>query len=129
MSIAIKRAYEERSSKDGTRVLVDRVWPRGVSKDELHIDGWYREVAPSTQLRKWFGHDPERWSEFQKRYLAELRKPALREQLEELAKLGKRGKLTLVYGARDEEHNQAVVLRDYLTKLTAPKNRSTSTRT
>jgi uncharacterized protein YeaO (DUF488 family) len=130
MSITIKRAYEERSSKDGTRILVDRVWPRGVSKDELHIDGWYRELAPSTELRKWFGHDPERWHEFQKRYVAQLREPDLRERLQELAALAKRGKVTLVYGARDEEHNQAVVLRDYLKKLTvAPKKRSTSART
>ncbi|HKU68081.1 MAG TPA: DUF488 family protein [Candidatus Baltobacteraceae bacterium] len=119
MSIALKRAYDAPDDKDGQRILVDRVWPRGVSKDDLHLDGWYREVAPSTELRKWFAHDPERWPEFQKRYLAELRRAPLREPLEELAKLSKRRKVTLVYGARDEEHNQAVVLRDYLRKLAA----------
>ncbi|HLI95592.1 MAG TPA: DUF488 domain-containing protein [Candidatus Baltobacteraceae bacterium] len=117
MSIALKRAYEAPASKDGRRILVDRVWPRGVSKEELHLDGWFREVAPSTQLRKWFGHDPERWSEFEKRYRAELRKSGMREPLEELAAMAKRGKVTLVYGAHDEEYNQAVVLRDYLKKL------------
>jgi uncharacterized protein YeaO (DUF488 family) len=117
MPIAIKRAYDAPGAKDGHRILVDRVWPRGLTKEELHLDGWYRELAPSTQLRKWFGHDPERWTEFQKRYAGELRRADVREQLDELAKLSKRGKVTLVYGARDEEHNQAVVLRDYLKRL------------
>jgi uncharacterized protein YeaO (DUF488 family) len=117
MSIAVKRAYEAPSEKDGRRVLVDRVWPRGVGKEELRLDAWYRELAPSTPLRKWFGHDPERWSEFQKRYRAELQQPDAREALQELATMAKRGKVTLVYGARDEEHNQAVVLRDYLKKI------------
>lgn len=121
MSIAVKRAYEAPAAKDGRRILVDRVWPRGVGKEELRLDGWYRELAPSTPLRKWFGHDPERWAGFQKRYLAELRRAELREPLDELAKLGKRGKVTLVYGARDEEHNQAIVLRDYLKRLIAKK--------
>ena len=121
MSIAVKRAYEAPAAKDGRRILVDRVWPRGVGKEELRLDGWYRELAPSTPLRKWFGHDPERWAGFQKRYLAELRRAELRDPLDELAKLGKRGKLTLVYGARDEEHNQAIVLRDYLKQIIAKK--------
>ncbi len=119
MSIAVKRAYDAPAARDGHRFLVDRVWPRGVSKEDLELQGWYRELAPSTQLRKWFGHDPERWPEFQKRYLAELRRKELREPLNELAKLAKRGKVTLVYGARDEEHNQAIVLRDYLKRLLA----------
>jgi uncharacterized protein YeaO (DUF488 family) len=117
MSIAIKRAYEPPSKKDGRRILVDRVWPRGVTKDALRVDAWYKDLAPSTPLRKWFGHDPERWAEFQKRYAAELRKSHARETLEELSTFAKRHKLTLVYGARDEEHNQAVVLRDYLKRL------------
>lgn len=121
MSIAVKRAYEAPAAKDGRRILVDRVWPRGVGKEELRLDGWYRELAPSTPLRKWFGHDPERWSEFRRRYLAELRCAEVREQLHGLAQLGKRGKVTLVYGARDEEHNQAVVLRDYLKRLISKK--------
>lgn len=119
MSIAVKRAYEAPAERDGRRILVDRVWPRGVTKDELRLDAWYRDLAPSTELRKWFAHDPERWPEFQKRYAAELKRAKAREQVEELAALGKRGKVTLVYGARDEEHNQAIVLRDYLKRLIA----------
>lgn len=121
MSIALKRAYDAPAKADGRRILVDRVWPRGVSKEALQLDAWYRELAPSTQLRKWFGHDPERWPEFQKRYTAELRRAQLREQLQKLAALAKRGKVTLVFGARDEEHNQAVVLRDFLKRLIANK--------
>lgn len=123
MSITVKRAYDPPEAKDGRRILVDRVWPRGVTKDELRLDGWYRDLAPSTELRKWFGHDPERWAEFQKRYAAELRRAELREHLSELATAAKRSKVTLLYGARDEEHNQAIVLRDYLKKLIA-KNSS-----
>lgn len=123
MSITVKRAYDPPEAKDGRRILVDRVWPRGVTKDELRLDGWYRDLAPSTELRKWFGHDPERWTEFQKRYAAELRRAELREHLSELATAAKRSKVTLLYGARDEEHNQAIVLRDYLKKLIA-KNSS-----
>lgn len=124
MSFALKRAYEPPSEKDGRRVLVDRVWPRGVSKEALQLDAWYRDLAPSTQLRKWFGHDPERWPDFKKRYSAELRRPELRERLQELAALGKRGKVTLVFGARDEEHNQAIVLRDVLKRLIGRKTAS-----
>jgi uncharacterized protein YeaO (DUF488 family) len=121
-AIHIKRAYDPPAKADGRRVLVDRVWPRGVSKDELQLDAWYRDLAPSTQLRKWFGHDPERWPEFRKRYLAELRAAGIRERVKELAALAKDGKLTLVYGARDEEHNQAVALRDYLETLLSKKS-------
>jgi len=123
MSIAVKRAYDPPEAKDGRRILVDRVWPRGVTKDELRLDGWYRDLAPSTELRKWFGHDPERWPEFQKRYAAELRRAGMRERLSELAAMAKRSKVTLLFGARDEEHNQAIALRDYLKKLIA-KNSS-----
>lgn len=119
MSIAVKRAYDAPDAKDGRRILVDRVWPRGLTKDELRLDGWYRDLAPSTQLRKWFGHDPERWPEFQKRYAAELKRADLREELRELAAMAKRSKVTLLFGARDEEHNQAIVLRDYLKRLIA----------
>jgi uncharacterized protein YeaO (DUF488 family) len=119
MSIALKRAYDAPDAKDGQRILVDRVWPRGVSKEDLQLAGWCREIAPSTQLRKWFAHDPQRWPQFQKRYLAELRRADLREPLSELASLAKRHKVTLVYAARDEEHNQAIVLRDYLRTLVA----------
>lgn len=121
MPITVKRAYEAPEAKDGRRILVDRVWPRGLGKDELRLDAWYRDLAPSTQLRKWFGHDPERWAEFRKRYVAELRHAGVLERVRELAALAKRGKVTLVYGARDEEHNQAIVLRDYLKQLIAKK--------
>lgn len=120
MSIALKRAYDPPETRDGLRILVDRVWPRGLSKDALHLDGWYKDLAPSTQLRKWFGHDPDRWSEFQKRYRAELRGEEAREPLAQIAKLARRGKVTLVYGARDEEHNQAIVLRDLLKRRARP---------
>lgn len=110
--IRVKRAYEPTKPQDGRRVLVDRIWPRGVSKDELDLDQWLKEIAPSDELRKWFGHDPERWDEFRKRYFAELDEhPELVAQLRAWAD----GHLvTLVYGAHDEEHNNAVALKEYL---------------
>lgn len=108
MSISLKRAYDPPRSTDGKRVLVDRIWPRGVAKDKAKIDLWLKDVAPSTELRQWFGHDPERWAEFRKKYRAELKgNPAL----DELRKMAGKGKVTLVYAARDEEHNNAVVLQ------------------
>ena len=111
MSISLKRAYEPPAETDGTRVLVDRLWPRGVAKSRARIDLWLKEVAPSTELRKWFGHDPDKWPEFQKRYRAELKgNPALSELREQ----SRQGKITLVYAARDELHNDAVVLRQVL---------------
>jgi uncharacterized protein YeaO (DUF488 family) len=113
-TIKLKRAYEEPSAQDGTRILVDRLWPRGVRKQDARIDHWFKEIAPSAELRKWFAHDPARWSVFRRRYSAELRQHA--EQLEELRKLVRRGTVTLVYAARDEEHNDAVVLREVLAR-------------
>lgn len=111
----VKRIYDELEKPDGYRVLVDRVWPRGVSKEKARIDLWMKEIAPSGALRKWFGHDPERWAEFQKRYRKELRGAAgLIKQLRELA--AAHGVVTLIYSARDELHNQAVALRGYLQK-------------
>lgn len=111
MEVALKRAYEPPSAGDGMRVLVDRLWPRGVSKAAARIDVWLKDVAPSTELRKWFGHDPEKWPEFQQRYRAELKgNPALAA----LRKLARQGHVTLVYGAKDEEHNDAVVLAKLL---------------
>jgi uncharacterized protein YeaO (DUF488 family) len=110
--VRLKRAYEPADDSDGTRVLVDRLWPRGVGKKDAAIDRWVKDLSPSAELRKWFGHDPERWSEFRRRYRAELR--AHSEQLEELRALVRKGPVTLVYAARDEEHNDAVVLRDVL---------------
>ena len=110
--VNVKRVYEPRSRGDGQRVLVDRVWPRGVSKEKLSDAIWLKEVAPSTQLRKWFGHRPERWTEFRKRYAAELdRNP---EAIAKLRALSARRPVTLLYAARDEEHNQAVALAEYL---------------
>jgi uncharacterized protein YeaO (DUF488 family) len=114
MTITLKRAYEAPTRADGWRVLVDRLWPRGVSKDEAHINLWLKEVAPSSELRKWFAHDPEKWPEFRKRYLSELRhNPALAE-LQALAR--QHARLTLVYAARDEMHNQAQLLKEVLTQ-------------
>ncbi len=115
MSISLKRAYESPEKRDGYRVLVDRLWPRGVKKEEAALDDWMKEIAPTTELRKWFGHDPDRWGEFRKRYLTELK--AHREVLRELAARAEKGKVTLVFGAKDTERNQAVVLRQYLERL------------
>ncbi len=112
--IAIKRVYEPAAEGDGFRVLVDRLWPRGVSKESAKIGVWMREIGPSDALRKWFGHDPARWEEFRKRYEKEL--DGKGELVAELAGIASKGKLMLVYGAKDTEHNQAVVLKGYLEK-------------
>jgi uncharacterized protein YeaO (DUF488 family) len=110
--LSLKRAYDPYSPQDGQRLLVDRLWPRGVSKDSLKIEQWYRDVAPSAGLRKWFGHDPARWDEFKNRYFAELeRNPASWQPILEKAR---HGETTLIYGARDTEHNDAVALREFL---------------
>ncbi|MBV8737865.1 MAG: DUF488 domain-containing protein [Alphaproteobacteria bacterium] len=113
LDIRLKRAYETPAAEDGIRVLVDRVWPRGVRKSAAAIDLWAKDLAPSTELRRWFGHDPTRWEEFRRKYQEELSHRA--ERLNELRALAQQGRLTLVFGARDEHHNQAVVLRDLLT--------------
>jgi len=110
-NVRLKRVYEPPSPEDGTRVLVDRLWPRGLSKDAAAIDHWMKDVAPSTELRKWFGHDPARWNEFKRRYRSELHAHA--DALEALEKLAQ-GPITLLYAARDQEHNDAVLLRDML---------------
>lgn len=111
--IKIKRVYEKMSKDDGFRVLVDRLWPRGMKKEAVHIDLWMKEVAPSDALRKWFGHEPEKWPEFQRKYRAELaKKQELVAQLKKMAK--EHETLTLLYGAKDEEHNQAVALAEVL---------------
>jgi uncharacterized protein YeaO (DUF488 family) len=110
--VLIKRAYEPPASKDGTRILVDRLWPRGVAKATAHIDEWLKDVAPSETIRKAFGHETERWPAFKKDYLAELRargNPA-REALDRLVALARKKRVTLLYGAKDEAHNNAVVL-------------------
>ncbi len=111
-AVRLKRAYDEPHEDDGYRVLVDRLWPRGVSKKALAIDGWMKEVGPSDELRRWFGHDPARWEAFAERYREELRRTPAAELVEELVARAGEGTVTLVYGAKDEQHNQAVVLRD-----------------
>ena len=111
--IRIARIYEAPRKSDGWRVLVDRLWPRGMQREAARLDHWMKEIAPSNRLRKWFGHKSERWAEFQKRYQAELTKK--KELLETLRAMDKKhGTVTLLFGAKDEEHNQAVVLRDVL---------------
>lgn len=110
--VMLKRAYEMPAAADGTRVLVDRLWPRGVKKSEAAIDYWYKGLSPSTRLRKWFGHDPERWLEFKRRYRSELHDR--QDQLDMIRNLAKEGPVTLIYSARDEVHNDAVVLREVL---------------
>lgn len=110
--VRIKRIYEQASKDDGFRVLVDRLWPRGVSKEKAALDGWLKEVGPSDELRKWFGHDPARYEEFKKRYEKELRDNEAFVQLKDTVK--KHDKVTLLYGAHDPEHNQARVLYDLL---------------
>jgi uncharacterized protein YeaO (DUF488 family) len=110
--IRLKRAYDRPEPQDGARVLVDRLWPRGLRKAEAGIDRWLKEIAPSAELRRWFGHDPERWEEFQRRYRAELAGHA--DLLDQLRETARDGRVTLVYAARDELHNDAVVLRDVL---------------
>ena len=114
MDIQIKRIYEGASKTDGFRVLVDRIWPRGISKENAKLDEWMREIAPSTELRKWFGHKEARFNEFSKKYSKELKQHP--DLIAELKKKGKEKRLTLLYGAKDEKHNQAVVLKTFLEK-------------
>jgi uncharacterized protein YeaO (DUF488 family) len=110
--IRLKRAYDAPAHGDGTRVLVDRVWPRGISRENIKIEAWLPDLGPSTALRTWFGHDPSRWETFRRRYLAELKEK--RPLLQQLAAYARRGTLTLVFGARDPAHNQAVVIKEAL---------------
>ena len=115
--VKLKRAYEPASRGDGYRVLVERLWPRGIRKEALPLDEWRKEVAPSGDLRKWFSHDPERWSEFKLRYLKELKDPAAAEQLRALADRAADRTLTLVFSSHDAEHNNAVVLKSEIQRL------------
>lgn len=110
--IKLKRAYEPPAPDDGTRILIDRLWPRGVTKSDAAINEWMKEIAPSTELRKWFGHDPNRWQEFRRRYQSEIQRHP--EQFDRLRKLAQHGRITLVFSAHDEAHNDAVVLKDLL---------------
>jgi uncharacterized protein YeaO (DUF488 family) len=111
-NVRLKRAYEPPLAEDGTRILVDRLWPRGVAKVDAKLDRWIKDVAPSTELRNWFGHDPDRWTEFRRRYRAELKKQGA--ILAELRRQARNEPITLVYSAKDEAHNDAVVLRNVL---------------
>ncbi len=108
MKIEIKRVYEKPGKEDGFRILVDRLWPRGLTKEKAKVDLWLKEIAPSTELRKWFAHDPEKWKEFKKRYLAELKEN--KEPVLQLKDKIKQGNVTLVYAAKDETHNEAQAL-------------------
>lgn len=113
MALNIKRVYDEPDASDGLRILVDRLWPRGLRRDKAAVDHWFKEIAPSAELRRWFGHDPGRWAEFRRRYFAELdRNP---DQVAALRKTIGRRHATLLYAAKDGEHNNARALRDYLT--------------
>jgi uncharacterized protein YeaO (DUF488 family) len=114
VSVQLKRVYDAPAKSDGRRVLVDRIWPRGLTKREAHVDEWLKEIAPSTKLRKWFAHDPARWKEFKKRYAAELDEQ--RDQVEHLARAAKQRTVTLLFGAKDTEHNNAVALKDYIAR-------------
>ena len=113
-SISIKRIYDDATDKDGYRVLVDRLWPRGISKEEAKLDEWLQDIAPSTELRKWFDHQEERFPEFSKRYKAEL--DLKKTEIEKLKAVAEKRPITLLYSAKNEEFNQAIVLRDYLTE-------------
>ena len=110
--VRLKRAYEPPAPDDGMRILIDRLWPRGIRKTDAAIDEWMKEIAPSTELRKWFGHDPEHWHEFRRRYQSEIRRHP--EELDRLRALAQQGRITLVFSAHDEAHNDAVVLKDLL---------------
>ena len=112
MKLAIKRVYEEPDKDDGIRILIDRLWPRGLSKEKAHVDLWLKEIAPSTELRKWFAHDPAKWAEFKTRYRAELKHNS--EQLAVLKQAIAKGPVTLLYGAKDEQRNDAIVLQELL---------------
>lgn len=116
MTVLLKRAYAPPAVEDGMRVLVDRLWPRGLSKDEARIDIWMKEIAPSTALRRWFNHDPEKWQVFQQKYVKELEGSAA---LDELRRLARRCRITLLFAARDEQHNNAAVLLGLLKTKTA----------
>jgi uncharacterized protein YeaO (DUF488 family) len=115
MKIKIKRVYEQPDKDDGVRILVDRLWPRGLTKEKAAVDLWLKEIAPSTELRKWFGHDPEKWSSFRERYETELRHND--DLIKLLRQKAREGTVTLVYGARDQKHNEALVLKQFLGKV------------
>ncbi|MGN6339606.1 MAG: DUF488 domain-containing protein [Ginsengibacter sp.] len=112
MNIQLKRIYEAGSKEDGYRILVDRLWPRGFTKEKAALDLWLKEIAPSNELRKWFGHDPDKWKDFQKKYRQELKQN--KEAVDILKDYIQKGKVTLLYAAKDEEHNEAQVIKDFI---------------
>jgi uncharacterized protein YeaO (DUF488 family) len=114
LSVALKRAYDEPSASDGARVLVERLWPRGISRERAHIDIWLKDVAPSTELRKWFNHDAQKFQEFRRRYEIELKSEIAQEALTKLREIAKQGQLTLIFAARDPSLSNAVILQDLL---------------
>ena len=115
--IRIKRVYREPSLRDGVRILIDRVWPRGISKERARIVEWRKDLAPTTSLRKWFGHELAKWIEFRRRYRTELTRSGMMDEIRKLAHRSSKRTMTLVYGAADEEHNQAVVLKELIDEL------------
>lgn len=115
MGLKIKRAYDQPEKSDGRRVLVDRIWPRGLKKSEAGIDEWLKEIAPSTALRKWFSHDPTKWAQFKNKYAAELKEH--RGEVEKLARESRKQSVTLVFGAKDTAHNNALALKEYIEEL------------
>jgi len=115
--LKIKRVYEGKEASDGKRILIDRLWPRGISKDEADLDAWQKELAPSTALRQWFGHDPKKWEEFKKRYRKELAGPESKKLLEDIACTAERHNVTLIYSAKDTEHSDVLVLEELIAGL------------
>jgi uncharacterized protein YeaO (DUF488 family) len=114
--VRYRRIYDDASSEDGLRILVDRIWPRGVRKEDANVDEWLREIAPSTELRRWYGHDPDRYAEFRRRYLAELREPVRKQAAQRLRETAGHNRMTLLTATRDLEHSQAAVLAHWLNR-------------
>jgi len=117
VALRVKRVYEEPEEADGERILVDRIWPRGLSKEKARLSDWRKELAPSNELRKWFGHDPERWGEFKERYRAELEEAGKMEEVREISGMAEEGNVTLIFGAKDTEYNNARALESYIREL------------
>ncbi len=122
--LKIKRVYDPPADSDGTRILIDRIWPRGLTKRKARVDAWLKDLAPSTELRKWFNHDPEKWAEFRRRYAREL--AVRKDRLKELRSLARRGTVTLVYAAHDQVHNNAVAILRLAQGRPRPRRRATS---
>ena len=114
MALRVKRVYEEPEASDGERILVDRIWPRGISKDKVRLSDWRKDLAPSNDLRQWFGHEPDRWEEFKERYLAELEEAGKTDDLRDIAQRARKENVTLLFGARDTKHNNARALEAFV---------------